>query len=243
MIVFVHGVPETAAIWRKVRAAIDRPSVAVSLPGFGCSVPDGLETTKDGYADWLLGQLQDIGEPVDLVGHDWGAGLTYRMASAHPEVIRSWAADVGNIAHPRYEWHAFAQQWQTPGDGEAWVEAQAAQPVADRAAGYELFGLDPEDALEMAAAGDRTMGECILSLYRSALPNPAADWGPWSPVDRPGLVLHPSDDPFSEPVLAAEVADSLGAGFETLAGAGHFWPYQAPEVGAAALARFWHGLD
>ena len=24
-----------------------------------------------------------FGEPVDLVGHDWGAGLTYRVVTAH----------------------------------------------------------------------------------------------------------------------------------------------------------------
>lgn len=243
MIVFLHGVPETAAIWRKVRAAVDRPSTALSLPGFGCPRPDGFPATKDAYAEWLHGELDAVGEPVDLVGHDWGAILTYRIAATHPEVLRSWVADVGNTVHPSYQWHAFAQQWQTPGDGEAWVEAQDAQPAEERAAGYQLFGLDPEDAEEMAGAGDRTMGECILALYRSAVPNPAADWGPWSPSERPGLVLHPSDDPFSDAAMAAEVAEALGAGFTTMEGAGHFWPYQAPAVGAAALTSFWSSLD
>lgn len=33
MIVFVHGVPETAAIWRKVRALTSRESAAVSFWG------------------------------------------------------------------------------------------------------------------------------------------------------------------------------------------------------------------
>ena len=242
VIVFVHGVPETAAIWRKVQDAIGRPSTAVALPGFGCPLPEGFDATKDGYVAWLLGELEQLGEPVDLVGHDWGALLAYRIVTSHPEVIRSWAADIGNTVHPAYEWHAFAQLWQTPGDGEASIEAQDAQPVEERAAGYELFGLEPADALEMATAGDLTMGRCILSLYRSCVPNAHAHWGPWAPVDRPGLVLHPSDDPFSDATLAAEVAVALGAGFEVMEGAGHFWPYQAPDAGVAALTRFWDGL-
>lgn len=240
MIVFLHGVPETAAIWRKVAAAVDRESVALSLPGFGCSRPDGFGATKDDYVVWLLGELDRIGTPVDLVGHDWGAGLTYRVATAHGDRVRSWVADVGNIIHPDYEWHDFARVWQTPGDGEAFVETQAAAP-AETSAGYETMGISPEDAREMASAFDAVMGSCILDLYRSAVPNPHAHWGPWEPTRAPGLVLHPSEDPFSDEGRAGEVAGMLGARLEVLPDAGHFWPYQAPRAAATVLTSFWDG--
>lgn len=243
MIVFVHGVPETAAMWDKVRSALDRESVAVQLPGFGCSRPDGFDATKDDYVAWLVAEIDQLDGPVDLVGHDWGAGLTYRVATAHGDRLRSWAADVGNIAHPDYVWHDIAQLWQTPGEGEAFVASQEALAPEERAVLYQTMGLSYEDALEMAQASDATMGACILALYRSALPNPHAAWGPWQPTSAPGLVLHPSDDPFSDAALAAETAAALGARFEVLEGAGHFWPYQAPDAGAAALARFWASLD
>lgn len=242
MIAFVHGVPETAAIWDKVRSQVERPSVALALPGFGTPRPEGFGATKDDYVDWLLGELDAIGEPVDLVGHDWGAGLTYRVATAHGDGIRSWVADVGNILHPDYEWHAFATTWQTPGEGEAWVEAGAAQAPEETAAGYEMLGVPRDDALEMAEGFDRTMGQCILDLYRSATPNPHAHWGPWSPATAPGLVIHPREDPFSEEGRAREVAAALGARFEVVAGAGHFWPYQAPEQVVPVLERFWSSL-
>ncbi|WCO68920.1 alpha/beta hydrolase [Iamia majanohamensis] len=243
MIVFVHGVPETAATWRKVREAVAGESVALALPGFGCPVPDGFVPSKEAYLQWLLGELDALDGPIDLVGHDWGAGLTYPVASHHGDRLRSWVADVGNIAHPDYVWHDFARLWQTPGDGEAFFAAQEAQSVDERAAGYATLGLDADDAHEMAAAGDATMGRCILGLYRSAVPNPHADWGPWAPSAAPGMVLHPTDDPFSDATLAAETAEALGARFATLDGAGHFWPYQAPEQGAAALEAFWASLD
>ena len=242
MKVFLHGVPETAAIWDGVRAAIEDDSVAFALPGFGCERPDGFAATKDAYVDWVVQGIEAIGEPVDLVGHDWGAGLTYRLATAHGELLRSWVADVGNIAHPDYVWHDFAQVWQTPGEGEAFVAAQESTPAEERAPLFEAMGVPAQYALEMAQASDETMGHAILDLYRSATPNPHADWGPWAPTPAPGMVLHPSDDPFSDEVLAREVAVLLGARFEALGGVGHFWPYQAPVRAAEVLQRFWDGL-
>lgn len=243
MIVFVHGVPETSVIWRKVRDAIKEESVALALPGFGCPVPEGFGATKDDYVKWLLGELHTIDAPIDLVGHDWGAGLTYRVATTHPERIRSWVADIANIAHPDYEWHDFGKIWITPGEGEAYFEAQDAQSPEERAELFTAIGLDPPDALEMASGADAAMGACILALYRSADPNPHHHWGPWTPTVVPGMVLNPSDDIFGDVAMAAEVAADLGARFESIEGASHFWPYQAPEAGAALLEDFWASLD
>jgi pimeloyl-ACP methyl ester carboxylesterase len=243
VIVFVHGVPETAAIWRKVQEAIGEPSIAVAMPGFGIPRPDGFGATKDDYLGWLLGEIDAVGEPVDLVGHDWGAGLTQRLAVAHGDRLRSWVADCGSLAHPDYEWHAFAQLWQTPEQGEQVMRQQEEQPAEDRAAGLAaVFSISQEDALEMASAQDRTMDDCILDLYRSAVPNPHADWGPLRPSAAPGLIVHPSDDMFSIEPLAREVADALGAGFTVLEATNHFWPYQNPDGAAALLQAFWKGV-
>jgi pimeloyl-ACP methyl ester carboxylesterase len=241
MIVFVHGVPETDRLWDAIRAEIDRPSVAVALPGFGSARPDGFGSSKDEYAEWLLGELAAIGEPIDLVGHDWGAGLTYRIAGDPSATwLRSWAADVANIMHPHYVWHDFAAIWQTEGDGEAFFEAQLAQPVDERAATFELFGVPAEGARALASWLDEEMAASILALYRSATPNPYSSWG-----DRlvrtsvPGLVLHPTDDPFGDESMAADVAQMLGARMEPLPGLGHWWQLQDPGRAAAVLTAFW----
>lgn len=241
MIVFVHGVPETAAVWAKVRRAIGADSVALALPGFGCPVPQGFGATKEEYVDWLLGELDHLDEPIDLVGHDWGAGLTYRIATTKGQRIRSWVADIGNIMHPDYEWHDIGKMWQTPGTGEAFFESQNALGPEERAPLYEAFGVPPDDALEMATAADDTMGRCILALYRSATPNAHQQWGPWTPTIAPGLVLHPTEDPLGDERQASEVAASLGARFERIEGAGHFWPYQ-PERAVPILQSFWTSL-
>jgi pimeloyl-ACP methyl ester carboxylesterase len=239
MIVFVHGVPETSAIWSKLRSHLNGESVALSMPGFGCPRPAGFGATKDEYVTWLVDALTAISEPVDLVGHDWGAGLTYRVATAHGELLHSWCADVAGIMHPTYAWHDFARIWQTPGEGETFFSDLQTSPLADRGAVYEMFGVQHDDALEMAAAVDETMAACILDLYRSATPNPFAHWGGgFKPTSAPGMVLHPSEDPFDDEATSLEVASILGAGHERLEGLGHFWPLQGPQESATVINRF-----
>lgn len=243
MIVLVHGVPETAAYWDRLRAVIDGPSIAVALPGFGCPRPEGLGATKDDYAAWLATELEGIDEPVDLVGHDWGAGLTYRIATTRPELVRSWAADVATIVHPEQVWHDFARIWQTPGDGEALVETQLSTPVEDQVPVFEAMAMPRDAAAAMVARVDRTMGGCILDLYRSAVPNTYATWGAqMGPVGAPGLVIHATEDPFDSERCCREVAEILGARVARLEGLGHFWAAQDPLAAARLLGEFWSSL-
>jgi pimeloyl-ACP methyl ester carboxylesterase len=78
--VFVHGVPETPAIWDGLRSCLRREDViALQLPGFGCARPDGFAATKEAYVAWLVAALEPISAqgPIDLVGHDWGADSWY----------------------------------------------------------------------------------------------------------------------------------------------------------------------
>jgi pimeloyl-ACP methyl ester carboxylesterase len=240
MIVFVHGVPETDALWNRMRALLDEESVALSMPGFGCPRPDGFGATKDDYAAWLVGELAKLDGPIDLVGHDWGAGITYRVATAHGDAVRSWAADVGNVLHPDYEWHDFAKIWQTPGEGEAFFEQQNAATPEDRTVLFESMGMPHDDALAMTSAADDVMASCILDLYRSATPNPYKDWGDaFGKTAAPGLVIHPTDDPFGDATKSAEVASMLGAQHVALEGANHWWAVQKPAEAVATLKEFW----
>jgi pimeloyl-ACP methyl ester carboxylesterase len=245
--VFVHGVPETSAIWNGVRAHLDGAAVALDLPGFGAPRPAGFAATKDEYARWLADALRGVDGPIDLVGHDWGAGLVMRVVSAHDVPVRSWAVDVAAVFHRDYVWHEIAQVWQTPGVGEErMAESRAVEPgrPGGVATMFRASGAPDADAAAMQAAYDETMGDCILELYRSAVPNPFADWGPQltGPLSAPGLVLQPTADPFDDPVASAEVAAGLGARTERLEGLGHWWMLQDPAAGAAALRRFWSSL-
>jgi pimeloyl-ACP methyl ester carboxylesterase len=167
----------------------------------------GFSATKDAYVDWLIGELDAIGEPVDLVGHDWGGIITVRVATAFGDRVRSWVTDAANIFHEQYEWHDFAKTWQTPGEGEAAMEALRGLPVDDGVAVLVGLGVPESGARAMWEAGDEKMDACILDLYRSAVPNAAHDWGSAvAPTKAPGLVLVASDDPFGNETLSRDMA-------------------------------------
>ena len=244
--VFVHGNPETAAIWGPLLAELRHPdAVTLSPPGFGAPVPDGFGATADDYALWLASQLEEQGSPVDLVGHDWGGGHVVRVAMERPDLIRSWATDIAGCFAPDYVWHDLAQIWQTPGAGEESVAGMAALPLADRASMFESLGMTPDIARAVAEANDDTMGRCILSLYRSAAQPAMARLGDalGAAAARPGLVIVPTEDQYTGgPGRARRSAAQAKAEVAVLEGLGHWWMIQDPAAGAAALQKFWSSL-
>jgi pimeloyl-ACP methyl ester carboxylesterase len=237
---FVHGVPDTHHLWDGVRSRLARKdTIALSLPGFGVDAPQGFGSTKEEYVGWLTAELERIGEPVDLVGHDWGALLTERVACLRPDLLRTWAAGGGAIDEG-YVWHSVAVIWQTPGQGEQFMLAMT--PAA-MATAYVNEGVPEELAREFAARVDDRMKAAILPLYRSAV----NVWKEWSPdvdgVDRPGLVIWGKDDPFGPMDLAQRMAKRAHAEFEAFEGCSHWWPASRATETAAALEAFWAKHD
>lgn len=243
---FVHGNPETAAIWGPLLAELSRTDVVtLSPPGFGAPVPEGWGATRAEYAAWLVGELEAIGQPVDLVGHDWGAGHVAAVAMTRPDLLRSWCIDVAGIFHPDYTWHDLALVWQTPGAGEEAVAGMVAAPLADRAALYESLGMSPAVAADVAAGADEVMGRCILALYRDAAQPALSEAAAFLPLaaERPGLVIVASDDHFvGTEAQARWAAEQAGASVTVLDSVGHWWMVQDPARGAAALEAFWATL-
>ena len=124
---FVHGVPETSAIWGELVEELEARGIGdihlLTPPGFGAPVPQGFEPNQSSYCDWLVAELEALGGDVDLMGHDWGAGHVFGALAARPDLVRSWAADCAGIIHADYEWHDLAQSIQKPDIGEQAVQA------------------------------------------------------------------------------------------------------------------------
>ena len=246
MIAFVHGVPETTAIWGPLRDRLSEDSVALQLPGFGIPRADGFGATKDEYVAALVSELEQLDGPVDLVGQDWGGLLTLRVATAHPELLRSWVADCAYCFHPDYDWHPWAKEWQIPGLGERQIAEGGGILVGPN----EILRMrvSAQAASEVIAAQDDTMQQCILDLYRSAMPNIYADWGAEARQSKPapGVVLTTTlDSEGSGPGnrLDREVAKMLGAEVELLEGRGHWWMLEDPEGAAEMLHRCWDSVN
>jgi len=201
--VLVHGIPDTHRVWDRIRAQLTRKDVvAVALPGFDNPAPAGFTSTKEAYADWIIQQLETIGTPVDLVGHDWGCMLTARIASIRPDLVRTWTGISGPI-DPDYEWHEFAKIWQTPGNGEQWMADLDLDAFAEQ---LTTFNVSPADARIVVSHFDDAMKASILALYRSAL-HVGAEWAPaLTKVTAPALVMWGIEDV----LLPNRFADSLG---------------------------------
>lgn len=66
--------------------------IAPALPGFGRSAElPGDDFSLHGYADWVddLLDVLDVHEPMVVVGHSFGGGVSIRFAHDHPDRVRS----------------------------------------------------------------------------------------------------------------------------------------------------------
>jgi pimeloyl-ACP methyl ester carboxylesterase len=247
--IFVHGNPETAVVWQRLVAALSVRGIdsvaCVSPPGFGAPLPSGFDPTPQAYVDWLASELAAVDGPIDLVGHDWGAGHVLGLLDEHADVVRSWVVDCAGLVHHDYEWHDMAQAWQTPELGEQVVALMTGGTVDDRIGTFTDIGLPEDTARGFAEAADETMGRAILGLYRGARQPYMRELGErLAATSLPaGHVVIGSDDPYVPADLGADMASRLGASATVLEGHGHWWMVHAPDASAEALVTFWASLD
>lgn len=238
--VFIHGVPDTFRVWAPLRQHLSRKDViALALPGFNAPLPAEFNASKEEYTNWIIRQVEEIGEPVDLVGHDWGCILTMRVASLRPDLVRSWAAGSGPIS-AKYEWHPLAKIWQTPGEGEKWFRELDPAAVAKF---MENAGLPIKPAEQAVSLIDQTMAESILRLYRSAL-EVGKEWQPDLVKARaPGLVFWGAKDT----ACPVEFANQLAADTKTdrvlQLDAGHWTIVERSAEVAGALETHWDSVS
>src|SRR3546814_21189221 len=104
---FIHGAPDSPAIWRPLLTELDlgdTPVAVPALPGFTAPLPPGFTATKEAYADWAVAEAETLVAahgPIDLVGHDWGALIAQRVAMLRPDLIRRRAISPGVTAPAR----------------------------------------------------------------------------------------------------------------------------------------------
>ncbi|HVJ97525.1 MAG TPA: alpha/beta hydrolase [Acidimicrobiia bacterium] len=237
--VLVHGVPDTFRLWDALRAQLSRPDVVTpALPGFGAPLPEGFDASKEAYADWLIGEIEAIGEPVDLVGHDWGSILVQRIVSVRPDLIRTWAAGSGPVDR-QYVWHDMAQMWQTPDVGE---QVMTAMDPAALASFLEVELQSADLAQQCASRVDGPMKDCILALYRSAV-NVGAEWADQvDTITTPGLVLWGESDAYVGPEYARRLGERTGARVVVFENTGHWWPVAQAEAAARELETLWGSI-
>ncbi|MEM8635956.1 MAG: alpha/beta fold hydrolase [Pseudomonadota bacterium] len=237
-VVFIHGVPDTSALWQPIVSALGLPEseyFAPNLPGFGTGWPEQFVPTKDGYADWLLMQIEGLtrrtNQQVDIVGHDWGAIFTQRIASLRPDLVRSWTV-IDAIMHPDYIWHKTAKRWQTPLLGELMM-AVSTRKMLGRA--LHGAGVPKETAATQAKHWNGVMKRSILSLYRSAK-TVTDEWtSELDALPKKGLIIFGDEDPFVDAKFAHHFGEERRFPVHVVPDRGHWLLLEDPALVAALL--------
>jgi pimeloyl-ACP methyl ester carboxylesterase len=104
LVVLLHGFPDTPDGWAGTRDALNGAGYRTVIPYLRGYHPDTIVAGR-GYGGDEIGEdavrlLDAIGaDRAVLVGHDWGAAITYRAAELEPERVRAICAVA--IPHPR----------------------------------------------------------------------------------------------------------------------------------------------
>jgi len=182
-VLMLHGFPRTSLMWRDLapRLAADRTVICVDLRGYGmsgapASTEDHYPYTKRAMAAELVTVMEKLGYPkFDLVGHDRGGRVSYRLALDHPERVRrlavfdvipiseAWGRADAKFAMTYWPWALLSQKTPLP---EKYLLG-APDAVFDNPFGQGSFG--PEVKAEyMETYRDPVRVHAICEEYRAA---------------------------------------------------------------------------
>jgi pimeloyl-ACP methyl ester carboxylesterase len=238
-VLLVHGFPDSHDVYRhQVKALVQAGYRAITfdLRGFGGSdkPTDTAQYTPQMTIADIAGVLDAVGvDRAHLVGHDWGAMLSWTFATAMPDRVTSLTAlSLGHLG--AYQGAGWEQK------EKAWYVLQFQNPLVeqwllrDGAANFrDFFSQHPDiDRVVEAVSGPGAL-TAALALYRAWAP-PEALLAP--PVEFPKLTLpvlgvHGVRDPY---LTEKQMADSekYVSGYwryESLPDVGHWLTLEVPD--------------
>lgn len=236
VVVLLHGFPQSSRSWAGVWPTLAGAGLRVVAPDLRGYSPDARPVGVEHYRMPLL--VEDVlavvdatgGQPVHLVGHDWGAAIAWHVAARHPESLRTLTAV--SVPHPLAFVEAltgdddqrrrsrYMRDWQSPETEQTLLSGGLAQ----------VFGGMPELDVEPYVAAMRVPGAltAALSYYRA---QSRADLEGLGPVTTPTMhVWSDQDAALGRAGAVATAAHVAGPyRFEVLPGVSHWVPEQAPD--------------
>jgi pimeloyl-ACP methyl ester carboxylesterase len=237
VVLLLHGFPDSLHLWREVAprlVAAGYRVVAVDQRGFGAS--EAPADKRCYHVDRLVADVVEVlgalgvDAPVHVIGHDWGAVVTWCLAMTRPQLLRSAVAI--SVGHPReYGLAGFEQKrkgmyvlgWQFTGIAERWLVAQDWARMRHWLRQHP----DPESCIrDLARPGRLTAG---LNWYRANLGQVLTR--AWPPCRVPMLGLWSSEDHCLAEDQMARSARRMAApwAYERIEGAGHWLPLERPD--------------
>lgn len=102
-VVLLHGFPQTSSSWDRVAPLLHAAGLRTLAPDQRGYSP---EARPPGRRAYRMGELvrdvaalvERVGQPVHLVGHDWGAAAAWATAIARPDLLRTLTTV--SVPHP-----------------------------------------------------------------------------------------------------------------------------------------------
>jgi pimeloyl-ACP methyl ester carboxylesterase len=249
-VLLVHGFPESWWVFHKLIPLLSAHHrvFAVDLRGFGDSAPadaafDSTVAAQDLGA--LIAHL-DVG-PVHLTGQDISGATTFRVAAAHPELVRSYTAietglpgfgleQLADVTHGG-AWHIGVLA--APGIPDLLLAGRERAFIAD----YAIPSLNATPAAFTAADIDELVRTYArpggfsgaAGLFRSAL-SEGDDLRALPKLTQPVLAVGGGSRDFT-PATMRQVATDVTP--VVLDGIGHYVAMEAPDRLAAAMLAFY----
>ncbi len=249
VVVLLHGFPERSTTWRYVAPLLhERGYRTIAMDQRGFSPGARPERRRDyrmvTLAEDVAALIDEVGAPVHLVGHDWGAVVGWTLAMLRPELLSTYTAF--SVAHPM----AFLEAMLTSNQLlKSWYIAAFQLPVvAERLAAKPGGRFDRE-----LRKGGMTQEEVqrfrreivddgalpyALKWYR-AIPLVDRRMPPNRKVTVPTTLVWSDHDVALSRRGAERTERYVAAPYElvVLEGVTHWIPTQAPEACAEAIAK------
>ncbi len=103
VVVLLHGFPQLNTSWEKVARLLHDQGLRTLAPNQRGYSPGARPRGRRPYrlpeliAD-TAALIEEVGEPVHLVGHDWGAAVGWNVAGQRRDLVRTWTAV--SVPHP-----------------------------------------------------------------------------------------------------------------------------------------------
>ncbi len=240
--VLLHGFPQTGHCWRHqvpVLADAGYRVVAPDQRGYSPGArPQGIAAYHSAALTADVLGIADLleAERFHVVGHDWGATLTWQLAARHGDRLLSMTAL--SVPHPLAYSTALASEATDQQARSSYFPAFREEGsehgmLANDAAGLRMLYLasgltEDEAAPYLEALGTPEALGAALNWYRAAGGHLIADLGP---VTVPTLHIWSTEDP----ALGREGAEATGDHvegpyrFEVFEGVDHWIPEHAPD--------------
>lgn len=260
-VLLLHGIPQTAVVWRRLFPvlAADRVVVAPDLKGLGGSEAAGPYDVSTMARELAALALHELDGRIDVVGHDWGGSLALALAAARPDLVRRLVVISAPYRYVDYRRAPHIPLFALPVLPEA-AFALGGRELVRRMIRYAWRSSTPpdRDVLEhyAAAYADPARVGAMLGYYRGVVRARLAGAGLGAirlargaradaasstrPAPERTLVIWGAADPVLPVAVGEAVVRDLGADTElvTLPGIGHFVPEEAPDLTNETIQAF-----